>query len=479
MKNQYLHIAGICLALTGTGLAQKIIPNHAVANLVLGQADFVTTSSVFPRNPFTLTSPRGVAIDPVTGKVFVSEADTNRVLRFPNAASLTNGSGAEAVFGQVNFSSTSAASGQQGMNLPRGIFIDRRGRLWVAEFSNHRVLMFEAAVFRNSSPFADRVLGQPNFATVAPGTTPSKMNNPSGMFVDSADRLWVADTANHRVLRFDNVTTKGNGANADGVLGQGLFTTAAPSGAATGMNSPQDVAVSASGTLYVADSGNHRVLRIGNAAALANGSAATGVLGQIDFASISPGLSATRMNTPQSVSLTPDDSLWVSDGANARVIRFRNVATKPSGSAADGVVGQAGFTTNAASPTNRRLSLSVAGFSTQNFVDTAGNLWTADRSHNRVLRFPPDTTLPSLTVSPKPPRTTKKARQLIRGAASDFYGIARVQYRINNGAPKNANGTTAWRFNAALKKGNNTIKINAVDSVGNLSAPRIFKIRRN
>jgi sugar lactone lactonase YvrE len=476
MKNHLLPIAALCLALAGTCFSQKLIPNHAIANLVLGQTDFVTGTSGSPDSSFSLATAGCVVVDPMSGKVFVSDRNNHRVLRYPSAASLQNGAGAEAVFGQSNFNSASSAATREGMSIPRSVFVDRKGRLWVGDTGNNRVLMFESAIYRQGPVSADRVFGQPDFTTNSSGISAAKMDGPTGVFVDSADRLWACDTNNARLLRFDAISSKASGVNADGVLGQNDFVTGASGSGAAKFSSPAYVTVSSAGTLFIGDTFNNRVLRFANAAGLANGAPATGVLGQLDFTITSGDVTATKMDLSDGVWITPDDVLWVSDRGNRRFLRFNQASTIPSGSPANGVVGQPDFTSKFANITNRGLG---GTYFTNAFVDGGGNLWAPDPANNRVLRFPPDVTLPLLTIAPVPPKTTTKKSQLIKGSASDFYGISKVQYRINGGAVKIATGTTTWQFTAPLKKGNNTITINAVDSVGNLSATRTIKIRRN
>jgi sugar lactone lactonase YvrE len=476
MKHQTLQLLGISLALTGTGLAQKVIPNHAIANLVLGQTDFVTGTNPPVTSSFSLDGARCVAIDPVSQKVFVAQAsDGGRVLRFPSASALTNGAGAEAVFGKSSFSDTTVANGTQGLSSIRGISLDRKGRLWVADASNNRVLCYEAAVYRSSHPNADRVFGQPDFTTTTAGTTAAKMEFPEFALVDSADRLWVTEFSNHRVLRFDAISTKASGASANGVLGQVNFTSGGAGTGAGQMLNPTGLAVSSNGTLFVAE-GNNRVTRFANAATLANGANATGVLGQLDFTTTASGLTQSKLDSPDGLWFTPAGELWVADTNNNRVLRFNNAETIPSGSPASGVVGQPNFTTATDGTSNRAINIeSSIVWPT---VDSVGNLWLADVGNNRVLRFPPDVTLPLLTVAPVPPKTTTKKSQLIKGTASDLFGISKVQYRINGGTVKNATGTTTWQFTAPLKLGKNTIIINAVDSVGNVSLTRTIKIKR-
>ncbi len=456
-----------------TGAFGKGVPNHAIANLVLGQQDFVSGAIGSPDSSFSLHLCGSVVVDPVSGKVFVADRTNNRVLRFASANSLSNGAGAEAVFGQSSFGTDTFSTSQEGMDSPRSVALDRRGRLWVADRGNNRVLMFEAAVYRNTFAYADRVFGQPNFVTSTSGSTASKMNGPQGVFVDTADRLWVADDTNNRVLRFDSVSTKASGAAANGVLGQVLFTTSSSGAGAAGFDSPTHAVLSASGTLFVADSGNERVLRFENAVTMSNGAAATGVLGQPDFATTTVGLSATKMDFPTGVWSTPDDSLWVYLADQSRILRFDNASTTPSGSAASGVVGQPNFTTGTANTSNRGFQ---SGFFTQPFVDTAGNLWAPDPDNARVLRFPQDVTKPNLVVNQTPKSVTKK-KLTIKGSSSDAFGISKVQYQVGKSAVKSANGTTSWKFRTALAKGKNKIRIWAIDSVDNRSLKTV-KVRR-
>ncbi|MES2921855.1 MAG: Ig-like domain-containing protein [Verrucomicrobiota bacterium] len=454
--------------------AGKAVPTHAIANLVLGQSDFTTDLSPVTSS-FSQNFPCGVVIDPVSRKVFVADTSNRRVLRYPSVASLSNGSGAEAVFGQARFSTNTSGSGDLGMGRPRGMFFDRLGRLWVADETNNRVLMFEAASYRNTQAYPDRVYGQPDFTTNTSGTAINKMNGPEGVWVDSDDRLWVSEYFNNRVLWFDSISTKPSGADANGVLGQATFDTSAAGSGSSGLQGPGGIAVSSQGALYVACIDAQRVLRFNNAAALGNGAGANAVLGQPDFASTTPGLSATQVARAVGFWITPDDTLWVSDQNNNRVLRFDNASNKTNGAAANGVVGQPGFVTKDSVATNR----SLLGIFFQPFVDAGGNLWIADSGNDRVLRFPPDVTRPKLKVTSNVPESTSGKNLTVKGTASDTYGISKVTYKVNSGSTRIATGTTSWEFKAALKLGKNTITVTAVDSVGNKSVSKVLKIERD
>jgi len=353
--------------------------NGQPAHLVLGQANF--TSKTQGISATAMSAPGGVAVDPTTGKMFVGDGMNFRILRFTSLALLRNGAAAEAVLCQPDFvSKTSSLTACD----PNGLSIDSSGRLWVADAASHRVLRFDNASSKSNGASPDGVLGQPDFSTGTPGTTASKLNLPIGVFADSNGRLWVTDLSNNRVLRFDNAASKANGAAADGVLGQTNFTSAGSATKSTSMKNPFTAILDSAGRLWVADGYNCRVLRFDNAAAKANGAAADGVLGQTNFTTAGPSLSQKNFSVVESV--TVDNStgtLYVSDDNN-RVMVFNNAAGKANGANADSVLGQPDFTSS------NPLNLSAASLYAprQVFFDSKEKvLWVADRFNSRVLMF--------------------------------------------------------------------------------------------
>lgn len=474
MKKNHIMILSVVLSTAAYG---KGIPNNASANLVLGQQDFVTDTINPPIfTPFNMDEISGVAIDPLTGKVFVADEDGDRVLRFPDLESLKNGAGGEAVLGQVNFAEDEVGLTQQNMNNPNGLFVDHRGRLWIADEGNNRVLMFEMASSRSTFAFADRVFGQADFITNSLVVDATKMNAPSAVWVDMDDRLWVADSGNHRVLRFDSITTKLSGSPANGVLGQNLFTTGAAGTGSSGLQRPVGLAVSSGGELFVSCATGHRILRFDNAATLGNGAGANAVFGQPDFSSTTPGTSATALSSPGGMDITSGDQLWVGDRGNNRVLRYDRVSGAANGAAAGGVIGQPDFTTpTLVAASSRSLDLgtgTVCGVA----VDGSGALWVPDEDNARVLRFPVDATKPTLVVNKTPKSVTKK-KLGVSGSASDAAGIAKVQYQVGAQAVKTAVGTTSWNFKASLAKGKNKISVWAFDKVDNATL-KVVKVRR-
>jgi len=361
---------------------------YPAATLVLGQPGF--TSNATATTQSGMYTPYSVKADPTTGKVFVADASNHRVQRFASAGALANGAAAEAVLGQADFTHGQANRGgttaANSMNQPFGLFVDTAGRLWVADVSNNRVLRFDHAAAKANGAAADGVLGQPDFASSASATSQSGMNLPVDVFVDASGRLWAADYGNNRVLRFDNAAAKPDGANADSVLGQEDFTSSSYATTQDGMYAPAGLFVDWNGRLWVSDNWNHRVLRFDNAAAKNMGADADGVLGQADFTSNSTVCTQGKMYLPVGVSGDPAGRLYVADGDHHRVLIYEDAAGLPDGANALHVLGQPDFTT--CNPNTGGLSVASLKNPTSVSFDPAVNvLWVADWQNSRVLMY--------------------------------------------------------------------------------------------
>jgi hypothetical protein len=124
------------------------------------------------------------------------------------------------------------------------------------------VILLRSAAAAPGDTVADRVFGQGGSFTSNTcnlgGVSASSLCRPIGVF-DAAGNLYVADENNHRVLEYDTPLTTDT--VADRVFGQGgSFTTGTCGISASGLCNPSGVAVDAAGNLYVADANNSRVL---------------------------------------------------------------------------------------------------------------------------------------------------------------------------------------------------------------------------
>jgi len=297
---------------------------------VIGQPDFTGTArnqgGALPAAN-TLSDPEGICWD---GKhLFIADSLNGRVLVY-NGIPTVNNARADRVIGEPNFTTswfpTLPASAEYFGNV-QDVKSDGT-RLFVADKGYHRVLIYNHLP-RFNDP-ADVVIGQPNMAGYlpnqnGPAPTASSMDSPKALAL-AGGRLFVADTANFRVLIYNIIPTV-NGAAADVVVGQPDFTSRT-SACGPASFSGMALGVFCDGTrLYVSSSGN-RVL-VYNSIPTANGVAAEEVLGQRDLFTcdlLSPTAPATNANMlPYRLAGIPGGVplLYVADAGQNRVLEFR------------------------------------------------------------------------------------------------------------------------------------------------------------
>lgn len=320
---------------TPTATPTYLPPAPKPACLVLGQPAFGARTPG-SGSAAVLSAPAGVAVDVRLApyKLYVADTGNHRVLIWNDGTQLYNGRPADGVIGQADFSGSAAnrggAVGPNTLNAPTGLAVDpNNGDLWVADSGNHRVLRFSAPL-PLSGASASAVLGQGgSFSSATPnlgGLSAASLQQPTGLSFNSLGVLVVADTGNHRVLRF---SAPGASASADAVWGQnGSFNQGLPNQGggvdAGALNAPRG-AVLASDAIWIADSGNHRVLRFSTWPLLSQ--SANLVLGQPDFASSLPnqGYALPNQDTlsaPAGLALDAAQRVLVADSGNHRVVGF-------------------------------------------------------------------------------------------------------------------------------------------------------------
>lgn len=304
--------------------------NGQGADVVLGQASM--SDNACNQGGLTgssLCNPYGLHWD--GRQFFVADTGNHRILVW-NRWPTSTGQAADYVIGQAGFNTQSCNLGslQVGLCTPEGLYSDGH-RLWVADWSNHRVVAYALPITANQPP-AVLELGQPASSAWTTngcnqgGITASSLCNPSGVHFDG-ERLFVADYSNNRVLQWNARPTL-NGQGADIVLGQpNSSANACNNGGVTAqtMCCPA-VPYSDGARLYVSDLCNHRTM-IWNSPPAAPQQAADGVLGR---GSLTVGGCCEQTANSQTYpdgSILVGNTLWQQDNWYHRVLRYTSTAT--------------------------------------------------------------------------------------------------------------------------------------------------------
>jgi hypothetical protein len=355
------------------------------------------SSTVFGQDNFISNmANRGgsVSANTVTNpNIVVGKFGGNYITDFPNNRVLfykTGSNTAFRVYGQAGSYTTNIANkggiSANSLNNPAAAAVDNNGGLYIADYSNHRVLYYPPDADGIAQTTATRVYGQGGSFTTNTankgGISANSLSNPEGVTVDSNGNVYIADNVNNRVLYYPAGST-----TATRVYGQGgVFNTNISNKGGISANSLYQpsggMAIDSSGGLYVADAFNHRVLYYP-----AGNTTASRVYGQGGiFNTAIPnkgGVSANSLLYPEAVTIDNNGGgIYIADGSNHRVLYF----ITDGNTTADKVYGQSGvFTTNAVNKNG--LSATSLNFPVGVNVDASGAIYIADAGNNRVLRL--------------------------------------------------------------------------------------------
>ncbi len=139
-------------------VAPASIANGENASSVLGQSSFTVNSinqggGAGAPTQSSMYRPAALGFDYYNQRLFVADADNNRVLVFNvRPGTISNGENAVAVLGQSSFTGSGANTTQAGLNLPGAAFYDAgSGRVFVGDGSNNRVIIFNGS-YSGGSP---------------------------------------------------------------------------------------------------------------------------------------------------------------------------------------------------------------------------------------------------------------------------------------------------------------------------------------
>ena len=300
------------------------------------------------------------------------------------------------------------------MCFPVDVSVDKGNNVWIADSGNQRALEYDnPSASDGGTPgkpgsagdtTADLVFGQGGSFTsnlnplCSHGANADSLCEPTGIIVDPAENVFIADNSSARVLEYDDPLAPGGGTpgtpgskgdtTADMVFGQGGYTLPSPyqnfnsfvcynnegqvGGTpanpvtnrpnADGLCSPEGLALDAGGDMFVGDEGNSRVLKYldplapGGGTPRVPGSAgdvtADAVLGQGNFdhgaanlinagslGGFNGGGNEIWNGVAVDRSVTPN-RLYASDSGNSRILAWHDVTAFANGAAPDLIFGQ-------------------------------------------------------------------------------------------------------------------------------------------
>jgi sugar lactone lactonase YvrE len=214
----------------------------------------------------------------------------------------------------AGFSGDGGAAIAAQLDLPTALALDAAGNLYVADTKNNRVRRIALATGVITTVAGN---GVEAFAGDGGAATASSIDSPNGLAVDAAGNLYIADTHNSRLRMVSAATGVITTVAGVGVMGGNVQTFSGDGSAATaaGLALPRGLTMDAAGNLYFADSANHRIRRISSAGVI------TTVAGQGTeaFAGDNAPAVTASLDSPLSVAVSPTGQVTLADSGNQRV----------------------------------------------------------------------------------------------------------------------------------------------------------------
>jgi hypothetical protein len=360
---------------TGTGPQTAFTPGIISTVAGNGTGGYVSAQDGGTATSAEINNPNGVAVDGA-GNLYIADDFNQRIRKVTAATGIITtvaGNGTQCTTSATTGCLDGGAATSAKLYTPSGVAVDGAGNFYIADENDMLIRKVTAA-----TGIITTVAGNGSFGYSGDNgaATSAKLQNPTGVAVDSAGNLYIADEYNHRIRK----VTAGTGIITT-VAGTstGGYVTAQDGGAATSaeLYYPNGIAVDGAGNLYIADSSNNRIRKVTAVTGIITTVAGNGTGG---YSGDTGAATSAELHYPTGCVVDGAGNLYIADTDNHRI---RMVA------AATGII-----TTVAGNGTSGYVSAQDGGGATSAelnnptgvVVDGAGNLYIADSTNNRIRK---------------------------------------------------------------------------------------------
>lgn len=336
----------------------------------------------------SLDHPTSVAVSP-DGTIFIAEYGGHRVRRVDAAGTIATVAGD----GKFRYRGDGSPATNASFYHPAAVVAVPDGSIYIADSHNNLVRKVDpAGIITTVAGRQPRHRDGPVRSTIggrvllmrAQGlgdggpATEATLSVPRGVALGPDGSLYIADTGQDRIRKLDTAglitTVAGGGSPSDGLGDGGLATDAK-------LWNPRSVVVAADGTIYVADTYNHRIRKIdpdGLITTIAGGGSAGA--SRSGFAGDGGPATKALLRHPEGVTIAPGGDLHIADTLNHRVrkVNAAGLITTVAG----GALGDGG-------PASEASLYNVEGMA----LGPDGSVYIAEWDDNRVRRIGPDGTI--------------------------------------------------------------------------------------
>jgi sugar lactone lactonase YvrE len=242
----------IYIADTGSNRIRKVTAGTGIITTVAGNGTHDYSGDNGAATSASLAWPYGVAVDS-TGNIYIADYGSNRIRK------VTAGTGiitTVAGFGTIGYFGDNGPATSASLDYARGVAVDNAGNIYIADNENNRIRKVTAETGIITTVAGN---GTQGYSGDNGPATSASLFQPDSMVVDSAGNIYIADSENNRI----RMVAAGTGIITT-VAGNGSFTYSGDNGAATSASLflPSGVAVDSAGNIYIADFGNNRIREV-------------------------------------------------------------------------------------------------------------------------------------------------------------------------------------------------------------------------
>ena len=258
-----------------------------------------------PASLARLFYPVDLVLDGV-GNLYIAERGNHRIRKVDPFGTITTfaGTGERSPSGYYYGSGPATAIP---LDSPHGVAVDREGNLYIADRGDHWIRKVDST---GTITYVAGT-GERGFSGDGGPAVKAQLRFPSGVAVDDAGNLYIADTSNHRIRKVDSTGTittfAGTGEGGSGGDGGPAVQSR--------LANPYGVALDGAGNLYIADSGNNRIRKVDSSGAITT-VAGTGELG---FGGDGGPAVQAQLYNPFGLALDDAGNLYIADTGNHRI----------------------------------------------------------------------------------------------------------------------------------------------------------------
>ncbi len=295
------------------GVAQDASGNVYVADT--GNNRIVVSATTFITAGGILSQPRAVAVTP-DGALYIADTGNNAIRRVDPVTGAVSTFGGGTPCALANDALGDGCPGASArFSAPAGLAADPIGNVYISDTGNNVIRELTAAGYVYlvaGGASACTTTGADTYGNGC-GPTQAIFKSPTALLLDPSHNLYIADTGNNEVRKITaatNLVSAVAGTGQAGASGNGGLATTAQ------VNGPTGIALDAAGSLYIADTGNHAV-RVVNATG--DISTVVGNLGSSGAGTLPGVASGVLLNLPGGVVASGIGKLWVLDSGNSRL----------------------------------------------------------------------------------------------------------------------------------------------------------------